>query len=45
MVDNFDEWEYTFEDLFVYENGKKINYTVEEIEVPQGYGVIYNQEN
>ena len=45
MVDNFDEWEYTFDDLFVYENGEKINYTVEEIEVPSGYSVIYNQEN
>ena len=45
MVDNFDEWEYTFDDLFVYEGGEKINYTVEEIEVPDGYGVIYNQEN
>ncbi len=45
MIDNFDEWEYTFGDLFVYENGEKINYTVEEINVPDGYGVIYNQEN
>lgn len=43
-VGNTDEWEYTFNDLFVYENGEKISYTVKEIEVPTGYGVIYNQE-
>ena len=42
---NADEWEYTFNDLFVYENGEKIDYTVEEIEIPTGYGVIYDQEN
>ncbi|MBO5476791.1 MAG: Cna B-type domain-containing protein [Clostridia bacterium] len=42
---NADEWEYTFNDLDVYENGEKISYTVEEIGVPDGYGVIYDQEN
>lgn len=37
-------WEYTYKDLDVYKDGEKINYTVKEPEVPEQYGVIYNQE-
>ncbi len=40
---NSDEWEYTFNDLYVYEDGNEISWTVEETVVPAGYGVIYNQ--
>ena len=42
--DNSDEWVYTFDDLYVYEDGEEITYTVEELEVPEQYGVIYNQK-
>lgn len=31
------EWDYTWKDLNVYKEGKKIKWTVEEVEVPEGY--------
>ncbi|MBR6504561.1 MAG: Cna B-type domain-containing protein, partial [Clostridia bacterium] len=35
-------WTHTFENLAVYENGVKITYKVEEVEVPNGYEVTYS---
>ena len=32
-----DSWSYTWEDLFVYAEGVEITYTVEEVNVPDGY--------
>jgi len=32
-----DDWTYTFENLPEYKDGKKVIYTVEEVEVPSGY--------
>ncbi|MEE3324550.1 MAG: Cna B-type domain-containing protein, partial [Methanosphaera sp.] len=32
-----DDWTYTFTDLPEYKDGKKVTYTVEEVEVPSGY--------
>ena len=37
-------WEYTYEDLDVYKDGQKIVYTVDEPEVPEQYGALYDQE-
>ncbi|WP_321780353.1 Cna B-type domain-containing protein [Schaalia cardiffensis] len=31
------KWTHTWTDLFINNNGKKIGYTVEEVDVPQGY--------
>ncbi|ETJ33647.1 Cna protein B-type protein, partial [human gut metagenome] len=33
------KWTYTFTDLVEKANGKAINYTVEEVDVPEGYTV------
>ncbi len=32
-----DDWTYTFTDLPEYKDGKKVTYTVQEVEVPRGY--------
>ena len=45
QTDDFNTWEYTFDDLYVYENGKEIDYTVKEVSVPDGYGTIYDQND
>ena len=39
-----DELKYTWTDLPKYENEKEINYTVEELDVENGYNVTYNTE-
>jgi serine-aspartate repeat-containing protein C/D/E len=37
VLNEDNNWTYTWTDLDVYKNGEKINYTVEETEVPDGY--------
>lgn len=37
-----DGWTYTFEGLDKYDGGEEIVYTVEEVEVPEGYTVSYS---
>ena len=37
-------WTYTWENVYKYANGSEIKYTVEEIDVPEGYSAEYNQD-
>ncbi len=36
-LDDGDSWTYTWTDLPVYVNGQEVTYTIEEVEVPDGY--------
>ena len=38
-------WEYTWENLALKENGKDIVYSVEEVDIPEGYEVTYSNED
>ena len=38
------EWKYTWSGLEKYSDGKEVTYTIEEINVPEGYTVSYNTE-
>lgn len=39
-----DNWSGSFENVPVYQNGKKITYTVREQDVPTGYSVVYGND-
>lgn len=43
-LDKENDWKYRWESLPKYEKGKKISYTVQEINVPEGYHSETNQE-
>ena len=42
--DDSGHWSYTFEDLYIFENGEQIQYTVEEVAVP-GYTPDYSGDD
>lgn len=37
VLNESNDWSYTFENLDKYSNGKEINYTIDEVDVPEGY--------
>lgn len=43
-VNSLDEWEYTWKDLPKYINGREINYSAMELNVPDGYHVSYSED-
>ncbi len=43
-LDDEDDWTFTWEDLPVYVNGEKVDYTIEEVEIPDKYTASYTSE-
>jgi predicted outer membrane repeat protein len=45
QADNQGKWQWTFDDLYQYENGQEITYTVQEEKIPEGYESIVDGTN